>query len=1041
MHVVSKEDPMSLIIAAPGFLALRKQCFFPVVLTFLFFAGSAARSALGAAVADRGVIAGTVSNAGTGNLLEGARVELPGLRLTELTDNTGHYVFDGVPAGTHEIVATYSGLELQKATIAVGAGLRATRDFDLTSSVYVLDAFTVSGEREGMAAALTARRNADNVKNVVAMDEFGNLPNLNGTELAVRLPGVTFANPGDEVIESVSVRGMGAGMSTITIDGGLMSSFSPQNRQTRMTAFTGAMFESMEVIKGHTPEKSADSLGGTINFKTRSPLSMKEKRRFSYTISARQAPWFTEQVPLREAHRSHPLFSGSYQEKFRVAGSGEDNLAVSVHAFYSENVFGYFRAQRDYQQTNSAPAFLWDYRTMDNYNNRKQMSLATKWDYRLTPNSKLAINLIVYDAPEPKRRQYLVRAYAGSQTTVPSASTGIVPGWSDRITTVRAVPTASNATSSTAPAAMIDVTSTLMNRVQRFRNGDVSGEHQLGRLVFDWAALWSRMRYRTLGGDGILVNRIGGVPFIGPNGLAGSATNNIRGPNGETGVGWILDRTQSDLYPKFIQNGGLDFTNPANYRPTVNGLTSGNSGNLSQHLVRDARGNAKFQLPVDAFKVYLKAGGQVREQSVNVANNRIHRWSYIGTGALPTAPSVLLWDAVKTGRQIPVWDAAAFMRNGQPINPELWQEDRYYYESNKYIGTNEVKEIVTAGYVSTQGTFGQNGFLAGVRQETTDTKAWGWARERVASTAAQQLADPVGTAQRDYAGNLRKINGSYTQAFPSIHLYRNLTANLKGRLSWSTSFGRPSMANALPTETVNETNQTLTIGNPALLPQRAKNWDAALEYYFEPAGSLSVGWFHKSIRDYILTAQESGIVASGPDNGYDGEYAGFKTLTTTNAGTAIAQGWEISYQQQFRFLPGLLKGLSLNANLTRINTHGNFGGATNLTNNQVVGFVPTTSNVSLSWNHRKFGTRILYSYTSENLRAFNATQASRNQFMLAREMVNLGLTWQLRPNLTLQFDVANLFNSPLQYYRGIPDQMETFIMQGTTISAGVQGRF
>ena len=333
----------------------------------------ALRAAAAVSDAGRGAISGTVSNAGTGNLLEGAKVELPRLGLTALTDNTGRFVLSEVPAGSHEIFASYSGLDPQQATIAVGAGLRATRNFDLTSGVYVLEAFTVSGEREGMAAALTARRNADNVKHVAAMDEFGNLPNLNGTELAVRLPGVTFANPGDEVIESVSVRGMGAGLSTITIDGGLMSSFSPQNRQTRMTAFTGAMFESMEVIMGHTPDKGADSLGGTINFKTRSPLSMKEKRRVSYNLSVRQAPWFTEQVPLREAHRTHPIFSGSYQEKFRVAGGGEDNLAVAVHAFYSENVFGFFRAQRDYQQTNSAPAFL--------------------WDYRLTPNHKLALNL------------------------------------------------------------------------------------------------------------------------------------------------------------------------------------------------------------------------------------------------------------------------------------------------------------------------------------------------------------------------------------------------------------------------------------------------------------------------------------------------------------------------------------------------------------------------------------------------------------------------------------------------------------------------
>jgi hypothetical protein len=46
------------------------------------------------------------------------------------------------------------------------------------------------------------------------------------------------------------------------------------------------MFDQLELIKGHTPDKGADSLGGTINLKSRSPLSMREKRRVTYTPPA-----------------------------------------------------------------------------------------------------------------------------------------------------------------------------------------------------------------------------------------------------------------------------------------------------------------------------------------------------------------------------------------------------------------------------------------------------------------------------------------------------------------------------------------------------------------------------------------------------------------------------------------------------------------------------------------------------------------------------------------------------------------------------------
>src|SRR5690606_18619256 len=119
-----------------------------------------------------------VSNVATRNLLEGAKVELPGLGLSTLTDNTGRFVLTGVPAGTHDLVASYLGLDTARTQVTVTAGQRIAQDFDLTSGIYTLDAFKVTGEREGDALAITAQRNADNVKNIVAMDSFGNLPNM-----------------------------------------------------------------------------------------------------------------------------------------------------------------------------------------------------------------------------------------------------------------------------------------------------------------------------------------------------------------------------------------------------------------------------------------------------------------------------------------------------------------------------------------------------------------------------------------------------------------------------------------------------------------------------------------------------------------------------------------------------------------------------------------------------------------------------------------------------------------------------------------------
>ena len=233
--------------------------------------------------ASAATISGNVSNLATGNLLEGARVEISALGISSLVDETGRYVLGSVPAGTHELVVTYTGLDPVRATVAVTADQSATRNFDLTTGIYKLEAFKVAGEREGNAAAITAARNAENLKNVAATDSFGNLPNMNASEVAIRLPGIYGELDAGGNLAGFTVRGMTSGLNTVTMDGAMLTGQGGAGRSIFVNNITGAMFDQVELIKGHTPDKGADSLGGTINFKSRSTLSMREKRRGSST--------------------------------------------------------------------------------------------------------------------------------------------------------------------------------------------------------------------------------------------------------------------------------------------------------------------------------------------------------------------------------------------------------------------------------------------------------------------------------------------------------------------------------------------------------------------------------------------------------------------------------------------------------------------------------------------------------------------------------------------------------------------------------------
>jgi TonB-dependent receptor len=1007
----------------------------PCAVAGLLFALPAAHAA------DTAVISGSVSNSATRNTLEGVAVGIPALNRSTLTDNAGRYIFSGLPDGVHEIVVTYIGLDPVRQKVSVGAGQRVTRDFELTTGIYKLDAFKVTGEREGNAAMITEKRNADNVKDVIAMDSFGYLPNMSAGEVVMRLPGVAGSPTDEGLAYRFNIRGMDPTLNNVTVDGGSLTSLGT-NRSFELQSITGAMFEGLELIKGQTPDKGADSLGGTINFKTRSTFSMKENSRTTYNFSTRWAPPFFEQTPIRSQHRAHPVLNLTHQQVFSVFG-GERNLGTSVNIFYSENAVGGFETIFDRTNALNGPAPVFNYQTWDNTNNRKQQSIALRTDYKWSSTTKFSLSVTENDNFERMRRRIRVTAAASgnSNTQVPSATTGIVPGaFNNVITVVRPIVSTSAAGTNT-------------NNIDVQMDGPLNYYVRMGRVDFTGEHNYSNWLIEYTGG-------IARTTLNNGQGRGGQLNMRLFDPSTQVpgravffgGAGWIIDQSQNELHPKFIQNGGPDFTNPNNYLPrATDGLTQ--QRNEQDQLQKQFRFDARYRLPISA-PIYAKTGFHWRSLQMDQWGKDRHRWVPKATAAYDPnvhfAPdsNYVSYDRIKTGRAIPIWQAhGTFTTDGRPTDPSLWNEDLYYNESQKYINTNGVTETIGATYamlngrLGREGWLGRTGFLGGIRMETVRTRSFGWVRARVLSTAAQQLADPYGTATRDYANNDRLLYGRFNQKFPSIHAYHDITPNLKARVSYSTSYGRAPLANLLPGETPDDANRRVTVNNPGLKPQQAKNWDTTLEYYFEPVGSLTFGWFHKDIRDFIITAQDARIIPAGTNNGYGGEYEGYTERTSLNAGTVTVQGWEFAYNQQFTFLPGLLKGLSASFNYSWTDQHGMREGTRYLTRRDIAGFIPSAANASLNWRYRKFGARALYNFTGENITTFNATNPALSQFRYSMKTLNVGMSYQHKPTLGFTIDASNVLNEPQRWYIGYKDRMRRTTINFVTVAVGVNGRF
>ncbi len=958
-----------------------------------------------------GRLTGRVSNAATGSFLEGAVVEIPALGHQTLTDALGEYSFLDLPAGDHEVTVSYIGLDGARQRVSVGPSVGARRNFELTSGVYQMAQFTVTGEREGNAASITAQRNSLNVKNVVSMDAYGSLPNDSVGELAMRLPGVAGSIDDQENVQNVLIRGIPSALNSGMVDGAPMASNNGFSREFRTNNLSSALFGEIEVVKALTPEMGADGLGGAINLKTRSPLKLKGKREFSYRAAARWAPPFYDHIALRRQKYAHPLVNFGYQEVFDAFG-GKRNLGVSLTAFASDNVAGYSKGIRDYAYTTASPAYVWDFRESDVLVDRNQRSLGAKVEWQASERTKLHVNALYVGGGTRYNRQNVFRAFTGRTITAigangqPTGTGAILPGYSDNFTEVRAVAASTVSLSSqNLPSGFLD------DGIQL----NVGAQQVFGRWKIDYDANYNHSN----------VDRGNGRGQEAPG---GDFTASV------TGVGWTIDRSSSVLNPVFTQTSGPSIYDGANYR-NAQLFFRDNSERNSRNLA--AKGNVAYVLPVE-LETTLKTGFNLRTFRVGEVTSE-RRYNYGGSAPLSifAAPGNLNSFERRSGHELPFGEATQVYGHVQ-ANPAQWPEDLYFAEQRRLAATRDVEETVSAGYLQGQIRAGSLRFLGGVRVEHTATESFGRIASRTLTTTAQRNADPIGSARRDY-DNPRRSEGGFTDWFPSLHAVYKIGPRLQARASWSQSLGRPQMSNYLPQETVNDTTQVLTVNNPSLQPQYSDNWDAALEYYFEPVGQLALGYFRKDIAGFIYS-DRGGTVGAGANNGYNGSYEGYTLVTNRNGGSAKIDGLELNYQQQFSFLPGVLKGTGVFANYTRLWTTGDYGDSGPRSTSDVADFIPETVNSGVFWKYRGIGARVFVSRIGEFLDSYSS-DASRLQYKETRTTVNVSLSYQWRPWLEFSADLMNAFNEPHVYYRAVPGRISSYSLNGTTLTFGVSGRF
>lgn len=160
---------------------------------------------------------------------------------------------------------------------------------------------------------------------------------------------------------------------------------------------------------------------------------------------------------------------------------------------------------------------------------------------------------------------------------------------------------------------------------------------------------------------------------------------------------------------------------------------------------------------------------------------------------------------------------------------------------------------------------------------------------------------------------------AYSRAIsrPDIGLLRNfitvnrISPNLTDPANPAITFGPDGI-----TPVAYKFRYTAVSGNPRLKPISADQFDVGAEYYFSKTGSLTGGLFYKKFYDYI---QNSTYNLSVTNNGVTRDVL---VLGPSNGDGAKILGAETAFHTFFDKLPGVLRGLGIEANYTFVHNSG-----------------------------------------------------------------------------------------------------------------------
>lgn len=319
---------------------------------------------------------------------------------------------------------------------------------------------------------------------------------------------------------------------------------------------------------------------------------------------------------------------------------------------------------------------------------------------------------------------------------------------------------------------------------------------------------------------------------------------------------------------------------------------------------------------------------------------------------------------------------------GQPAGPPA------FAPTNTFID----REITYSGYLKANfgGSLGNMPLDGNIGLRVVQTSSTMRGNTAI-TTGAPPVTTITPTTQKDDS----------TDYLPSLNARLTLTDDVYMRFGLSRTVTHPQFAQLNPGLTLSGGTATLlgsgSSGNPNLNPVTSDNADMTLEYYFGPQSSITGAVFYRRVDGYIVQAVNN-VTVSGVT---------YAVTSPVNGPEGTIKGAEVGYTQFFDFLPGLFRGLGVQANATFVD--GDFQNISKWSYNIVGIYEQGPVSMRLAYNWRD---------------GFNVGpappggQQPQTIFSKSQPWLDFSGSYNVNDRLTFTFDATNLLDSYYQDYFG-----------------------